>query len=540
MLNFNKLVSKWIINSNINSKPSRPFPFSMYSYKKKVNKIRVLPADMECGSKLGDPLDWEVSNYTSWENLTNKEYSNRLLAVASQEHMESLPPIEKVVGSFLRKGKPMKPCHRSSILFMGFAQWFTDAFLRIDLNDIRKNTSNHEIDLCQIYGLNKVTTEALRSKIGGRLKTQLIKGKEFPPFLFDENLEVIECFKELEYISYLPRIYGDLWKDTDKRKNFFATGLGRGNSTITHTAINLLFIRLHNKVAGLLEHEYDWNDEQLFETTRNILIVMLIRITIEDYVNHIKPFKWMSFVFDNSFAERKKWYRNNWISTEFNLAYRWHSLIPDAFTLNGKIHNTVTDFRFNNAVIIENELSSLFNQMSFQKAGEISLENTPDFMYFPEISGLHISRASRLLPFTAYNKEFRSKLQKLIKKEPIKKIEDITKNKKLQQTLKNLYGNDVHKIDLLVGLLAEDPPNSLFYNHTPILGTTMLNMIASDAFSHALTNPLLSEKVFNKATFSPLGLDLIDKFNSVKGLVEFVEETKADISFNYNEVSKQL
>lgn len=540
MLNFNKLLSKWIINSNINSKPSRPFPFSMYSYKKKVKGGRVLPTDMEGGSQLGNPLDWEISNYTSWENLTNKEYSNRLLAVASQEYMDSLPPIEKVVGSFLRKGEPMKPCHRSSILFMGFAQWFTDAFLRIDLKDIRKNTSNHEIDLCQIYGLNKVTTEALRSKIGGRLKTQLINGEEFPPFLFNENLEIVECFKELEYIDYLPRMYGDLWKDEGKRKNFFATGLGRGNSTITHTAINLLFLRLHNKVSGLLEQEYNWDDERLFETTRNILIVLLIRITIEDYVNHIKPFKWMRFVFDTSFAEKKKWYRNNWISTEFNLAYRWHSLIPDAFTLNGKVHSTADDFRFNNKLIIDNELSSLFHQMSYQKAGKISLENTPDFMYFPELSGLYISRASRLLPFTAYNKEFRSKLQKAIKKEPIKEIKDITKNKKIQQTLKQLYGNDVHKIDLLVGLLAQDPPTSLFYNQTPILGTTMLNMIASDAFSHALTNPLLSKKIFNKSTFSPLGMELIEKINSVNQLVEFVEGTKVDISFNYNEVSKKL
>ena len=35
---------------------------------------------------------------------------------------------------------------------MFFAQWFTDSFLRTSLTDYRKNESNHEIDLCQIYG----------------------------------------------------------------------------------------------------------------------------------------------------------------------------------------------------------------------------------------------------------------------------------------------------------------------------------------------------------------------------------------------------
>ncbi len=68
---------------------------------------------------------------------------------------------------------------------MFFAQWFTDSFLRTDRTDVRRNTSNHEIDLCQIYGLTEAATRMLREGAGGRLKSQTIAGQLCPPFLFE-------------------------------------------------------------------------------------------------------------------------------------------------------------------------------------------------------------------------------------------------------------------------------------------------------------------------------------------------------------------
>ena len=75
----------------------------------------------------------------------------------------------------------------TSVWFMFFAQWFTDSFLRTSREDFRKNTSTQEIDLCQIYGLGADQTRMLRSLSGGRLKSQLIDGEEFPVFLFQDR-----------------------------------------------------------------------------------------------------------------------------------------------------------------------------------------------------------------------------------------------------------------------------------------------------------------------------------------------------------------
>jgi hypothetical protein len=48
----------------------------------------------------------------------------------------------------------------------------------------------------------------------------------------------------------------------------FAVGLEHGNSTIGNTILNTVFLREHNRIAGVLEDEYPgWDDDRLFETT---------------------------------------------------------------------------------------------------------------------------------------------------------------------------------------------------------------------------------------------------------------------------------
>jgi len=532
----NKYLSRSVIKSNINSKPARPYPFSMYS---ELAPPKFYLDDRKTKNPIFfNPESWKINNYTSWESLKNKEYNNRLLPTTSKKSNESRPSISKVANSLMRGHNPMLTCHRTSVAFMGFAQWFTDAFFSINPLDLRKNTSTHEIDLCQIYGLNKEETDCLREKKGGKLKSQFINNQEYPPFLLDENLEVKTEFKNLSYSQKLKHVYHEWWSNKEKVRTILATGLEKGNSTISHVMMNSLFLRLHNKTANILEKKYNWNDERVFQTTRNILIVILIKIVIQDYVNHLKPFKWMSFEFDNSFAHKQNWYRNNWISTEFNLLYRWHSMIPDSFTFNKNILSVEKDFRFNNNFVFKNNLVNVFEALSNQKAGKMTLKNTPNFMEKAEYNALFISRASKLKPFVDYCKVFSGSMANLFGENKIKKMSDITTDKDTLKTLIDIYGNDVSKVDLTIGALAQDPPKNIFYEEKPILGNLMLQMIASDAFSHALTNPLLAENIYNESTFSKEGVNLINAISTLKDVVDFSEGVDSNIAFNYNKVLK--
>jgi prostaglandin-endoperoxide synthase 2 len=91
-------------------------------------------------------------------------------------------------------------------------------------------------------------------------------------------------------------------------------------------------------------------------------------------------------------------------------------------------------------------------------------------------------------------------------------FDQITGNIETQRELERVYGQ-VDNIELYVGLFAEDVrPNSAL---APLIG----RLVGIDAFSQALTNPLLSEHVFNERTFSALGLKLINQTNSLSDIL---------------------
>jgi prostaglandin-endoperoxide synthase 2 len=54
-----------------------------------------------------------------------------------------------------------------------------------------------------------------------------------------------------------------------------------------------------------------------------------------------------------------------------------------------------------------------------------------------------------------------------------------------------------------------------------------MRMVAVDAFSQALTNPLLSEHVFNKDTFTQWGMDLIEITSKLEDVLHRNGPTRA-------------
>lgn len=461
-----------------------------------------------------------LADYTSWSSLTDRNWSGRHLGA---KDIAGLQDSKDVLALFqIPAGGSQRMSKKSTFLFASFAQWFTDGFLMTNSTDTRKNNSNHQIDLNPLYGLTSDVTDQLRLKSSergdkGRLKFVMRDGEEYAHTLFirgthDKKPEFSAVPAPLNMNKPKPLPFGQ--SDT-----IFAFGGDRANTTPVTSAMNTLFLREHNRVAGAIENANpSWDDERVFETARNVMIVLLIKRVVEEYINHISPY-WFKFRANPSVAWSAIWNKPNWIAIEFNLLYRWHGFVPEMFSFNGN-DVPVDKFILDNTLLSGNGLALMIDQASRQKAGELGLFNTVQRLHHVEQRSIEQGRKNRLATYNDY--------REAMKFPRVTWFEQISGDPQVVQGLKKVYG-DVDKIEFFVGLFAEESrPRSAVPS---LIG----RMVALDAFSQALTNPLLSKNVYNEATFSAAGMRIIETTKSLREIVERNVPPRNDLLVSFDQ-----
>lgn len=475
---------------------------------KKINAIAINSTVNVCRHR---PHPWStVHDYVSWTSLTDQRWSARHLPAIERR---DLPTPETLKALFVRKLGSQEFCKKSTCLFPAFAQYLTDGFIRTRMpnssagekdDPLRKqNTSNHQIDLCTLYGRTPEQTYQLRVKsedVGkkGKLKSQTILGEEYSPFLFEsDGVTVKEEFNKLDDPLSLDKC------PVTMRSKLFATGGDRVNSAPQVAMINTLFLREHNRLAKELEKAHpDWDDERVFQTARNTVIVLFIKIVVEEYINHISPAPFR-FRADPSVAWNAPWNKPNWMTAEFSLLYRWHSLIPDDMKWNEKSY-PVAETLMNNQLLLGGGLGNAFVSMSDQRAGRLGAFNTNAALIGFEVKAIEQGRLCKLDSYTNY--------RKYVSLEKPMDFTDISKDKAVVDFLAANYSSP-DDVDFYIGLFAEDTERN-----SP-LPPLILRMVAVDAFSQALTNPLLSEHVFRPDTFSAIGWNAIQSTRSLRDVL---------------------
>jgi prostaglandin-endoperoxide synthase 2 len=422
--------------------------------------------------------------------LTDRTYQARHLPAAGAPGRQ--PDPDKIDELFARPNGTQTLSKKSTCLFPAFAQYLTDGFIRTDPNDRAKTTSNHEIDLCPLYGRTEAQTLILRENDNsqgsrGRLKSQFIGAEEFPCFLYSPNGIVKQ-----EFVGIDQPLVGIPISES-QRTTLFAVGGDRANSTPFTSMMNTLLLREHNRVAGELEKQNEsWDDERVFQTARNIMIPMFIKIVVEQYINHISPAPF-NFVADPTVAWTANWNRPNWVTAEFSLLYRWHSLMPDVIDWQGT-PLAIANLGLNNKPLLDVGLEAAFTIAATQPAAELGALNTNAALLPLERLAVLQARSNHLRSYNEYRVHFGM--------QAAGSFADISSNPRIVAILQSLYGN-VDDVELYPGLFSEDRvPKSP-------LPELLLRMVGVDAFSQALTNPLLSEHVYNKETFTEWGFQLI-------------------------------
>lgn len=501
------------------------------------------------------PRLWSMAhNYTSWLGLFDRTYTGRHMDEDPNFEGRKRPSPQQLKALFLKKNGEQHLSDRTSVLFLFFAQWLTDSFLRTDFKDRRRTDSNHEIDLCALYGLNQEKTDMLRGTgdAAHLLDHEIVDGEQFPPKLFDQSgvlaPETNRYFRfadryakqgEIEGWQQVTKYLHDPRKmervtagqDFEQVKSYYAMGLEHGNGTLGYCVLNILMLRAHNKIAEEIRQKYcpgpddskwqgGWDLDRVFHTTRNVLLVILLKIVIEDYVSHVSGRKLKTPI---GIADNARWGKPNQIAIEFNLLYRWHSLVPDAIYVDGKALQP-QEFLRNPSLVEKYGLGKLLTEFSTQHAGRMGLHNLPDFFdkgstpTTLERTLINIMRASQLRPMNEYRDHYN--LGRYRSFEAL--VGDQPHAEELVDELKALYGH-IDNVEWFVGLFAEK------HGKSKVMGDLMLTMVANDAFTQALTNPLLSKNVFDPdaknqkdLAFSDVGRKIMNDINILQDLADYV------------------
>lgn len=324
------------------------------------------------------------------------------------------------------------------------------------------------LDLSQVYGSSAAIADALRTHVGGQLKTS--PGNMLPydnsTYFTPDQLALINMANDSGAVS---------------TQNLFVTGDVRGNENVELTALQTLFVRNHNRIASLLQQEHpDWTDEQLYQEARKLNIAEYQSIIYNEYLpDLLGPNALPKYTGYNPKV-------NPTIATEFStVAFRFgHSLLSDEIERQG---NNGLDSLPNDPAGASISLATDFfdpnvlnpNGVTDPLTGHISTDIGP--LLKADADG--ISQADDLLAISDVrnllfaNGGLQENGQDLIARDierarddgigtynqlrvayglaPVTSFAQITKNVAVQQELQKAYGT-VDNIDPFEGGMAED------------------------------------------------------------------------------------
>jgi prostaglandin-endoperoxide synthase 2 len=178
--------------------------------------------------------------------------------------------------------------------------------------------------------------------------------------------------------------------------------------------------------------------------------------------------------------------------------------VPSTFELDGR-QLTIQQTLANTEALTSIGLGRFMAAASSQPAGRIGLFNTDPFLVdAAEKPSIEQARVAALRSYNDY--------RRLCGRRPVRHFHELSPDPRIQNGLSAVY-DSVDDIELYVGLFAEKS------GANDVLPPLVLTMVAFDAFSQALTNPLAAPRIFNEETFSASGLEIIKNTQRISDIV---------------------
>jgi hypothetical protein len=306
-----------------------------------------------------------------------------------------------------------------------------------------------------------------------------------------------------------------------------------------------LFVFEHNTICdGLAKRYPSWDDEELFQRARLINAALIAKIhTVEwtpgilghpalDFGMHANwsgiPFRVLRAVLGKdsevghgipgTHADQHN--APYALTEEFVSVYRLHPLIPDdlvVHSLSGKAEQTY-DFLFvqgehTRGLVDRHGLPDLLYSFGIANPGAITAGNYPNFLRklekrgepLMDLAAVDIMR-DRERGVPRYNR-----FRELLGRGRVNSFDDITSNSELAAKLRDVYRNDIDRVDLLVGMQAEDLPKGFGFSDTAFRVFIMMA-------SRRLKSDRFFTEDYRPEIYSEFGMDWVES-NGMKSVL---------------------
>ena len=326
---------------------------------------------------------------------------------------------------------------------------------------------SHWWDGSQIYGSDERFAAAVRAREDGKLR---IDADGLPP-------------RELEELVDLTGVAGNFW-----------VGLA-----LLHT----LFTLEHNAICDRLRREYpSWSDDRLYEKARLINAALMAKIHTTEWtpaiiahpttryamaatwsgivgarlgrrLGHLGSGELLSGIPGSRTDHHGAPYS---LTEEFVAVYRLHPLIPDQFEFRSLAGNELLaerEFPELGAIDARRRLEEVgvanaLYSFGIAHPGAISLHNYPRFLQRlerPDGTRLDLA-ATDVLRIRERGVPRYNQFRRLFRLRPAESFEELTDDPQEAERLRRVYGGEIDRVDLMIGLYAEPKPRGFGFSDT--------------------------------------------------------------------------
>ncbi|XP_024366728.1 alpha-dioxygenase PIOX [Physcomitrium patens] len=357
------------------------------------------------------------------------------------------------------------------------------------------------------------------------------------------------------------KVRPDGWLMTDE-DNLPVTGDIR-NLWVGVAMLQSLFIAEHNMVCDTIKKAHpDFNDEELFQHARVVTAAVLAKIHTIDWTPQLlKNNVLLAAMRANWYGLLGKRFKDTFGTTpisllsglvgmkkpvdhgvpyslteEFTAVYRLHPLLPEKIdiknitaTASSSLHTPPTVDEIAVPELLGNKgndkalklgLKTLLTSLGHQSAGALQLFNYPQWMR--EVTSQNRDGTDRpdkvdMASLEIYRDRERSvarynQFRRNLVMPTIGKWEDLTEDKQTLAILRELYGNNVESLDLLVGLLVEKKPPGFAISETAFVIFVLMASRRLEA------DPLFTSH-FNEKVYTEEGLKWVNTTEGLKDVL---------------------